>query len=301
MVRDRVAHRRGRDVGDHHPEPVEVGVDLPVAHANARSPSWRVCDGWIARARPWWRCGRAGGTRPWCSVALVATTASVVLVAWRCRPSPEGVSNGASSGKPGASAGALRGRRSACRRPRRRRRPRSPRPARRPRRHRRARDALPTPPVLPCSPPRHLPTLAPRPAPTRPVANGASAASAAASAARPSSGPGRSSPATTRSKIAAAGTIGTGPPRGGEPAALLGERAHHAVGGGEPERGSAGEHDRVDVLDGGERDRAPRSRVWPGAPPRISTDADRAREGARPRSRRWPRPSSARRGHRGRR
>ncbi len=38
-----------------------------------------------------------------------------------------------------------------------------------------------------------------------------------------------------------------------EAAALLGERLHHAVGGGEPERRPAGEHDRVDVLDGGER------------------------------------------------
>ena len=95
---------------------------------------------------------------------------------------------------------------------------------------------------------------APRPAPTRPVAKrGAAGSCAAASAARPSSGPGRSPPDAARSKIAAAGTIGTGPPRGREAAALFGESLHHAVGGGEPEGRTPRQHDGVDLLDRGQR------------------------------------------------
>ena len=78
--------------------------------------------------------------------------------------------------------------------------------------------------------------------------------------------------------------------RGREALAALGEVAHHAVGGREPERGAAGEHDRVDLCRRCASGRAARSRASP-ARRRALRRADRAgREqhdghaGARPRS-----------------
>ncbi len=53
---------------------------MPVAHANARSPSWRVCDGWMARARPWLALRASRWHSTFVHLALVATTTSVVLV-----------------------------------------------------------------------------------------------------------------------------------------------------------------------------------------------------------------------------
>ena len=221
---------------------------MPVAHANARSPSWRVCDGWMARARPWWALRASRWHSTFVQRALVATTTSVVLVR------PPASSNGAGSGKPGHVGRRLRAGEQACRR-----RDTSPTaltttsaatttsPSRA--------DAVPSPPVravLGAAPLRRR--CAPRPAPTRPVASGgASGSSAAASAARPSSGAGtlvardhEVEDRRRRHDRHRATAVG-------KPAALLGERPHHAVGGGEPERRPAGEHDRVDVLDRGER------------------------------------------------
>ena len=62
-------------------------------------------------------------------------------------------------------------------------------------------------------------------------------------------------------------------PAGREAPPLLGQRTHHAVGGGETEGGAAGQHDRVDVLDRWRTGRAPRSHRVAGAPPRISMEA----------------------------
>ena len=106
---------------------------------------------------------------------------------------------------------------------------------------------------VPCSPPRHLPTVAPRPAPTRPSVKTARDPRRRRARRGPRRAPGarhrtrrgRRSPRSARS--------GTGPPTRREAAALLGERVHHAVGGREPERRAAAEHDRVDVLDDGDR------------------------------------------------
>ena len=67
--------------------------------------------------------------------------------------------------------------------------------------------------------------------------------------AAPSAAVGCTPPDATRSKIAAVGTIGTGPGARPEAATARREVRHHAVGGREPERRATGEHDRVDVLD----------------------------------------------------
>ena len=76
--------------------------------------------------------------------------------------------------------------------------------------------ATPTPPATAPSAPRHFPTVALAPAPTAPVGSGSSRAAATA-AAYPSSAVGRVPPDATRSKMHAAGTIGTGPPAVGKP------------------------------------------------------------------------------------
>ena len=139
--------------------------------------------------------------------ASVATTTSVVFAlsrTARCR------------GTPARRRGAVEPASDPSRRRRSRRRPRSrprarrrrvalaSRSARRAARHR-------------CSAPRHLPTVAPVPAPTRPDrerrvvdrARGRGECRATLL------GPGRRAADSTRSKIAAAGTIGTGPPASG--------------------------------------------------------------------------------------
>ena len=103
-------------------------------------------------------------------------------------------------------------------------------------------------------------------------------------------GAGRSPPDSTRSKIAAVGTIGTGPPADGKPRPLRRERPHDAVGRREAERRPAGEHDRVDVLDELASGRAARARASPArrrAPrptPRCAAARDdgHARPPARP-------------------
>ena len=101
--------------------------------------------------------------------------------------------------------------------------------------------ASPKPPATACSRPRHLPDRRARPAPTRPRAGG----SPIAPRPRPRSprpDPGAAPPDSTRSKIAAVGTIGTTPPAVAKPLAALGEEAHHAVGRGQartPSRRSA--------------------------------------------------------------
>ena len=118
MVRDRVAHRRGRHVGDHHPEPVEVGVD----HAG------RAHEGEVAVVTGVGRVDRA-------RQAVVGTAGEQVALDLGAR----GVGDDDRQrgvGAPGAVVALLPDGR--LDRPRRRRRPRSPLPGRRRRRHRRA-------------------------------------------------------------------------------------------------------------------------------------------------------------------
>ena len=104
--------------------------------------------------------------------------------------------------------------------------------------------AVPTPPLRP-------PTTAP----------GARADDALARTARrsrrrrrrrpsPRSGGAPNAPPRPRSNTTAAGTIGTTPPGTGKPDARRLQSGHHAVGGGEPVRRPAGQHDGVDALDG---------------------------------------------------
>ena len=63
----------------------------------------------------------------------------------------------------------------------------------------------------------------------------------------------RNSPPRPRSKITAAGTTGTTSPEPGsptsKPTAAVEQPLHHAVDGGQAERGPAGEHQRVDPVD----------------------------------------------------
>ena len=101
--------------------------------------------------------------------------------------------------------------------------------------------------------PRHFPTVAPRPAPTRPVANGSSRA-AAATAAVPLVGAGRRAARLDQVEDRTpSARSAPGRPRSGSPARVAASYAHHAVGGREPERGAAGEHDRVDLRDDARR------------------------------------------------
>ena len=215
-TRPGVADALGRHLGDHHAEAVEVGVDRAGRDTNARSPSWRVCDGWIARARPSWALLSE-------QVALDLGAAGVGGDDHQRRVGPaRRLLERRRSGKPGASAGRASTRRACrpsspttsptafttamrtdddvavvCRSPCRARRwCRGRHPAtwrRAPRdRHRRVRSA---------SAARRYPGGGER---------GAALV-----------GPGRTPPDATRSKIAAVGTIGTGPPRVAEAAALL--------------------------------------------------------------------------------
>ena len=270
MVRDRVADRLGRHLGDDHPQAVEVGVDRA---GRQREREVAVVTGVrrVDRARQ----------------AVVGARAS----RWHSTFVAPGV--GGDDDQRGVGPGVrrvllerARGRGSPARRParreptsdvavgaRRRRRPRSPPRAHRPRRRRHAPTRCPRPPVAPCS--RAAPLADPsrrgrhRRARSRRRRRGSCAA---ASAARPSSGPGRSPPDATRSKIAAAARSAPARPASGSPRPCSASALHHAVGGREPERRTAGEHDRVDVLDGARAGRAPRSPRVAGAPPRISTE-----------------------------
>ena len=115
---------------------------------SARSPSWRVCDGWIARDQA---VVRALGQQ----LALDLGAARVghddhQRACW-CPPR-----TARTSGKPGSSGRRSRPGDDRCRRRRRRRRPRSPPPALRPRRRRRVRLAEPSPPGTACSAPAPL-------------------------------------------------------------------------------------------------------------------------------------------------
>ena len=114
-------------------------------------------------------------------------------------------------GNAGHVGGRGRARERRSRRRRRRRRPRSPRRTR-PRRVVASRAAAaPNPPATACSRPRHLPTVAPRPAPTRPVARRRRAPPRR----RPRSRrrrPGAAPPTRRDRRRTRPGTIGTGPP-----------------------------------------------------------------------------------------
>ncbi len=162
---------------------------MPVASTMATSPSWRVWDGCTARAMPWWALCARSQQSPLEQRASVATTTSVGL-------GSSGPANGVGSGNGSASGGAWE--------------PASMVPAASwtsPMAFTTARAptvasptvalAEPKPPGTACSAPRHFPTVAPVPAPTRPVAVGAVAAASAA--ARPSRAPGRVPPDATRS------------------------------------------------------------------------------------------------------
>ena len=290
---------------DHHAEAVEVRVD----HAGgARERDVAV----VARVRRVDGAGEAVVGAPGEQVALDLRAPGVggdhhqrgvgAVVGPVRRPiSAAGVSNGASSGKPGTSAGACEATRgvpsgsstsptaftttSAAT---------TTSPSRA--------DAVPIPPVVPCSPPRHFATVAPRPAPDpsggerRRVGlerqRRARRDPRRRRAVRRPRPRGRRSPPRARS---APDHHAWGSPRPCSASAL-----HDAVGGREPERRSAGEHDRVDVLDGGERIE------HRGLPRRRRAAADlapsrRSRAGTPRRSRRWRRRSSARRARRGRR
>ena len=65
MVRDRIADRLGRHLGDHHPQAVEVRVDRAGRAARTRGRRRGGCatGGWRAPGRGA-RCGPADGTRP---------------------------------------------------------------------------------------------------------------------------------------------------------------------------------------------------------------------------------------------
>ena len=133
-------------------------------------------------------------------------------------------------------------------------------------------DALPRPPVRAVlgAPPLGHRGAAARTDPTRRedgvgILGGGErgAARRRAPAARRRTRRGRRSPPPARSAPARPASGSRGPARRG---------LHHAVGGGQPERRTAGEHDRVDVLDGARAGRAPRSRASRARRPRISTE-----------------------------
>ena len=293
MVRDRIADRLGRHLGDHHAQAIEVGVDR-AGRAGEREVAVVTGVRRVDRTRQAVvaRCGPADGTRPsstgrwwrrppaWC---------------WSRAPTARRSGRERGSGKPGTSGGALGADEQRCRR------------------------------SATMSPTAFTTTSAPTTTSPSPCRRAAEAARGAVLGAPPLRDPSRRGrhrpvrwrtagvgilsggergaalvgpraarrPRPTRSKIAAAGTIGTGPPSVGKPAALLGQRLHHAVGGGETERRTAGQHDRVDVLDAWRAGRAPRS---PGSPGRRrgSRPSRRSRAGAPRRSRRCRRRSSAR-------
>ena len=166
LLRDRGSHRRGRDLGGEQAQAVDVRVDLRRWPARTRCRRRGGCatGGSPGRARGA-RSRRGAGTRASCSRALVATTASVVLLVLLERADP---------GKPGVPSGALE--------------PASTRPSSSntsptaftttsaPTTTSPSRAlAEPSPPGTAYSPPRHLPTVAPRPAPTRPIRSGPAA------------------------------------------------------------------------------------------------------------------------------
>ena len=227
----------------------------PVAAANAMSPSWRVCEGWIARTSPWCALSASSRHSSFVHRALVATTANVVLVS---------SSNGSHLGEARRCPRARSNPRACGRRRRTRRRPRSPPRARRPRASPSRALAEPRPPGTAYSPPRHLPTVAPRPAPTTPIWSGR-----AARPARPRARRGLpraravTPPDATRSKIAAAGTSGTGPPRVGNPRPSSASARITPSAATSPNAEPPDEHDRVDVLRRCDRARAARSRGSP--------------------------------------
>ena len=116
-------------------------------------------------------------------------------------------------------------------------------------RRRRARTRNPTPPGTAPVRPRHFPTVAFDPAPTRPC--GSSSSRAATTAAwYPSSALGRAR-ARVDEVEDARGRHDRHRSRGGRVAlAALGEIAHHSVGRDQPEGTPAGEHDGIDASDG---------------------------------------------------
>ena len=145
-----------------------------------------------------------------------------------------------------------------------------------------------------CSRPRHFPTVAPAPAPTRPVASGSSR--------RPRPRPPRSRrrrpaatpPDSTRSKMHAAGTIGTGPPAVGKPCPRSARKRITPSAAASPNAEPPDEHDRVDARDRARRVEQ-RQLARRGRAAAHLAGADRARRGAAPRSRRCRRRSSGRR------
>ena len=240
----------GDHVGRREPQPIEArrrhpGRAVPVATANAMSPSKRVCAGRSARANP--SCALCASRKhaALSSTASVTTTTSVVFA----RPS----SNGSGVGKPGRVGRRGRARQRSCRR----RAMTSPtRVDDRERADAHAVDrrstATPTPPGTAPSRPRHLPDRRARaradPARRqRLVARRRDRGRVAVVGAR------RWTARLDEVEDARGGHDRHGPARGREPLPALGEVAHHAVGRGQPERGAAREHDRVDARDGARR------------------------------------------------
>ena len=231
-LRDRRAHRLGDDVGG---DASAGGRGWPRPRRSrartTRSPSWRVCDGCIERARPWCALSASRWHSTFVQRASVATTTSVVF-APRGPPRTAPVRETRRVGRRGrAGEDAAVGADDVADRVHDRERADDHVAV--------ARGRRAEPPGTACSPPRHLPTVAPRPAPTRPVATGGGGRGPRRPARR-GPPPGRAVPPdVTRSKIAAAGTIGHRPAAGREPPPVLGERVHHAVGRRETERGAA--------------------------------------------------------------
>ena len=270
MVRDRVAHRRRRHLGDHDAQPVEMGVD-GAGRAHERDvavvASVRRVDGAgepvVGAAGEEvaldLRAARVGGDDRDRGVGagLEGVTLERRLLG---EAGSVGGARDATIGVPSASDTSPTALTTTSA-------PTTTSPSRA--------EALPIPPVLPCSPPRHLATLAPLPAPTRPVASSdAGGSNAAAERGASLVGPRALVTRDHQVEDRGGGHDGHRAATRREPATLLRERAHHAVGAGQAERGAAGEHHRVDVLDRGQwiedRGLAGGRRA-----PRISTDADR--------------------------
>ena len=248
-ARNRAANGRRDDIGRRDPQPVEARRDLgsraAVATASATSPSKRVCAGCSARANPscaLWASSRHAALS---SAASVTTTTSVVF-AGLPRTAP-------ASGNRGVGTGARRSRNRRAvgrddvadrvdhgeRRDARPRRPWCPR--------HRDRRARPHPGPATCRPSR------PAPAPTAPVSQRVGVGVGGHRGRVPVVGARGCAGTLEQVEDARGRDDRHRPGRGREPLAAFGEIAHHAVGGRQPERGTAGEHDRVDVRHGARR------------------------------------------------
>ena len=206
------------------------------------SPSIIECSGRMARAMPSW--ATAATLAAWAFVSEASVSTTPIVVASDGRPAAYAAARTSRSAGLGARSRLAAGPEPAGGRVDRRaggvhhhgRGDRAPAGV--------PRSAYPKPPLIP-------PHRAPVPAPTQPD-NGRSV-DAAASARRPNSAVGRlpKSPPRPRSKITAAGTIGTIWPGSADGKADAGrlQAGHHPVGGRQPVGAAAGQHDRMHPLD----------------------------------------------------